>query len=182
MLNHVLGSNNEAYCAYLSNFHCNRTFNANLYIANRPTDARHAWTELHRGHPAITFNLNFIDSACGAEIALTLLHEGIHADVIRRLEAARYDLVSLRRDYPILAEYYISNDPDWHHEYMANEVFNGLVDAIEDLYPDRYTVRERNLMAWSGLHKTDAFKLSDYAINDIVSNQNSIRTACETCN
>lgn len=78
------------------------------------------------------------------------------------------------------------NDPDisgdWQHEYMANEWFDTLKDAIKDFYPSGYTEEQYNAITWSGLHGTNAFdENSGFTASQLTDIQDNLRSNCESC-
>ena len=174
----IVNSNNDLMCSTLANFFGATKINLNLYVQN--LNGQHGFTTiLDKGGFAISIDEDYITEACPIEILKTLLHEAIHAEILRRHNT--YTLDELDLMYPEMTSYL--NDPnvsDYHHEYMANEWFDELLSAVISFYPVGYTFEEYQSIVWSGLHDTDAFdensNMTTVELNEII---NSMRQNCD---
>lgn len=176
----LMESDNEVMCNTLSNFFGGSRFNLNLYILEY--QGGDGFTDIleNTGNIGITLNSNFVEEACPIEILKTILHESIHAEILRRFKS--YSIAELNQIFPDMMSYF--NNPnvnDFHHEYIAGEYFNQLVGALQDFYPNEYSVEELEVIVWSGLHGTNLFNQSSGITLSELNNQLSqIRNECTT--
>jgi len=170
----LIDSNDDLMCSTLSNFFGGSKLNLNLYVQN--LNGQNGFTDiLPSGNIAISLDSDYIEEACPVEILKTILHEAIHAEILRRMNA--YTLAQLEVMFPDMMQYF--NGPgDFHHEYMANERFDDLLNSVIQFYPG-FTIDEYEAMVWSGLHNTAAFDDSGITLSELVMTIDSMRENCD---
>lgn len=176
----IMESNNELMCNTLDNFIGDSDLDIVLYADPFISgDSRCGYAEplSNTSHPAVGIFINpdCIAEYCNAELLKTILHESIHAEIIRRIEVGPFS--DLEQLYPEMMSYY--DDPNFHHEYMASEWYSVLLSAIKDFFPEGFTEEEYEVMAWSGLQDTEAFSDSGYSLQDLQDVTNKMREKCE---
>lgn len=165
-------------CSTLSNFFGGTKINLNLYVQN--LIGQNGLTDiLPSGNIYISIDQGYIAEACPIEILKTILHEAVHAEILRRHKT--YTLAELEQIYPEMMAFF--NDPsvnDYQHEYMANEWLDELLDAVISFYPSGFSMEEYEAIVWSGLHNTEAFsQTSGMTITELNSTIGSIHQNCD---
>lgn len=96
------------------------------------------------------FNANCIEDRTALELAKTILHEGIHAELYRVVKPiGGYE--SLGPDnYPEIWEAYREHK-DWSHNYMADYYLDRLAEAISNYDSHNYSMDHYIALAWQGL-------------------------------
>ena len=176
----IIESDNELMCSTINNFYGPTKFNINLYVQD--LNGQNGVTNiLPSGNFSISIDIDFINEACTIEMLETILHEAIHAEILRRQNT--YTIAELEQMYPEMMIYF--NDPnisDFQHEYMANEWFDTLLNAVKEFYPNGYTEEQYQAIAWSGLHNTDAFdEGSGMTASQLTSILDDLREDCKPC-
>lgn len=105
-------------------------------------------------------------------VALTIIHELIHADILRKLATAnllakdsndRYTKIKngAKLSFPVIFNYYNKYPTQPHHSNMAENYINAMAKGLKvystltgKTHPDKFYED----MAWTGLHKTDVWK------------------------
>lgn len=174
----ILKFNDGLMCETLANFFDQSKKNLYLYIGTG--NGQNGYTggpDPKNGGYYIVLDSIFVNEACPVEIVKTLLHESIHAEILRRL--GTYSISELNVLYPDMMSY--KDDPkiiNFQHEYMANHWFDKLLDAIKAFYPG-LKQEEYKALVWLGLHKTEAFKNSGYTVEDLIRIRNNMRKNCD---
>lgn len=179
--NNIINSNSDVMCTTLSNFFGSSSYDLTFYVQDFQSNPAHAITDKldEGGGYYISLNQEYVNEACPIEILETILHEAIHAEILRRQDT--YTLAEQEQLYPEMMSYF--NDPnlsDWHHEYMANEWFDALLESVISFYPSGFTLAEYESIVWAGLHETSAFAqdsgMTETELNDQIE---LIRTNCD---
>lgn len=174
--NKIINSDNALMCSTLSNFFGNSDINLYLYVNDFGASTANGFTDiLDNGGFSISLDEGFVNEACPAEILKTILHEAMHAEILRRFKV--YTIAELNAIYPVMMSYY--NADDFHHEYMAAEMFGDLLGAVINFYPTQFTYEQYEAMTWSGLTGTVAFENSGLTASDIADTLEEMRMDCD---
>ncbi len=179
--NSILNSNNDIMCTTLSNFFGSSSYDIDFYVQDFPANPAQATTTTSdQGGGFVTqFNQDYVNEACPVELLETILHEAIHAEILRR--QFTYTLAEQEQLFPEMMLYL--TDPslsDWQHEYMANEWFDSLLEAVINFYPSGFTLDQYEAIVWGGLHETNAFEQNSGMTETELDNKiDLIRTNCD---
>ena len=87
------------------------------------------------------------------EMAATILHEGIHAEIYRYVDMHNKHLTG--EDRPLLLDYYLLSkgldNVDAQHQYMADKFVKPIAEAIRALDNSKYTLDYYMAFGWDGL-------------------------------
>jgi hypothetical protein len=121
----------------------------------------------------VTIAANVIDSLPSISVALTLLHEGIHAEIFRKLLSIHGPSNLNARNFPSLFNLWVGSR-EWEgfsHEFMANYYVNTMANAIKEYDNSKFGVEYYQALAWTGLKGTeyynDVTKVSAVKKNEI---------------
>tara|TARA_B110000908_G_C10088349_1_gene372798 strand:- start:75 stop:863 length:789 start_codon:yes stop_codon:yes gene_type:complete len=134
-------------------------------------------------------------------IALSFIHEMIHAEIYRKMLSAaqlgnlnsngwtiqqQIDFVNnLRNDFPGLYDYYYQRwHPNWGHQIMAQHYLDIIVSALSEYDNDQNSPETYEALAWIGLYDTISWNnLSpEQQQNHITNRQNFESNATDICN
>lgn len=147
---------NTLLCATLGNFMDTPDYDLRLYVGNHPQQCGRTLEEYPTGSGivAISFDVACIDDRSEIELAKTILHEGIHAEVYRVIQDLEGNLID-PEDEPYIWEQY-RNHKNWQHEYMANYYLDALADALSEYDDATYSMEHYRALAWQGLDEYDS--------------------------
>jgi hypothetical protein len=108
----------------------------------------------------LRLNKNAIDNLSSIEVALTLLHEGIHAEMYRKLLGINGTINLNINNFPSLFNMYAEykNDGQYQHQFMANYYIDIMSTALKQYDGNRFSLDYYQALAWEGLHGTDIWK------------------------
>ena len=92
----------------------------------------------------ITFNLSLIDDFCDVVLASTMLHEGIHAEIMRQNITGS----EMGSKVDIWNNWNNSNDD---HNNIANVYLPEIIASLKAIYGSTYSDIEYEAIAWAGL-------------------------------
>ena len=107
----------------------------------------------------VTIAANLIDSLPSISVALTLLHEGIHAEIFRKMLSIHGPSNLNARNFPSLFNLWVKSR-DWEgfsHEFMANYYVNIMANAIKEYDNNKFGQDHYKALAWSGLKGTEYY-------------------------
>ncbi|WP_443939818.1 hypothetical protein [Pedobacter sp. MW01-1-1] len=107
----------------------------------------------------LTIASNLIDSLPSISVALTLLHEGMHAEIYRKLLSIHGPNNLNAQNFPSLFNLWIRSR-EWEgvsHEFMANYYVNTIANALKEYDNSKFDIEYYKSYAWSGLKETDYF-------------------------
>jgi len=107
----------------------------------------------------ITVAANLIDSLPSITVATTLLHEGIHAEIYRKLLSIHGPNNLNAKNFPSLFNIWIKSR-EWEgvsHEFMANYYINTMANAIKQYDNNKFDFPYYAALAWSGLKQTEFY-------------------------
>lgn len=167
--------NSDIMCNLFNNFEGSTPMNLYLFSQDFGPSSANANTQPLSGGIGISFSQDYVEEACPIEIMSTFIHESLHADILRRLNAGISSLT------PEMLSYF--NNPEfesnWQHEYMAGEMVDELIFSIREMFPG-YSIQEYRAIVWRGLKNTDGFESSGLDIeSDINSVIYQLRQICD---
>lgn len=108
----------------------------------------------------LTLNENRIGNMSGIEVALTLLHEGIHAEIYRKLLSIHGPNQLNNMNFPsmfnLYSQYKLSEG--FSHEFIANYYIEIMCKVLRKYDDDKFSVEYYQALAWEGLHGTDVWE------------------------
>ncbi|NCP20573.1 MAG: hypothetical protein GW847_01080 [Zetaproteobacteria bacterium] len=102
----------------------------------------------------IKINGNTLQNRTVLELARTLIHETIHAEMYRKLRSVNYS-VSINDFLGIF--YYYSTYKNWQHQQMASNYRTTIVDMLKEFDNNQHTESFYSDLAWEGLQGTVAW-------------------------
>ncbi|KLT64713.1 hypothetical protein [Pedobacter sp. BMA] len=121
---------------------------------------------------------NVIDSLSSIQVAITLLHEGIHAEIYRKLLSINGPGNLNNQNFPSMFNLYqqYSISRGFSHEYMANYYVDIMANAIKEYDKSRFDIDYYKAIAWNGLKGTNYYEtsLTTQQKNEIETKKNSL--------
>ncbi|MCZ4245076.1 hypothetical protein [Pedobacter punctiformis] len=113
----------------------------------------------------LTLAENLIDNLSSIEVALTLLHEGVHAEVFRKLITIHGPSQLNNANFPTLFNLYTQYRANaaYDHEYIARFYVETIASALKEYDNNKFGIDYYQALAWHGLKGTDAYQ----ALTDI---------------
>jgi hypothetical protein len=124
----------------------------------------------------LTLNENVIGNLPSIVVALTLLHEGIHAEMFRKLLSlngpSNLDMDNFPSLFNMFAQYKNAGQgADYQHQFMANYYINIMSAALKQYDSSQYSLDYYQALAWEGLHGTDVWKNKSAADTVAINNK-----------
>jgi hypothetical protein len=124
----------------------------------------------------LILNENVIGNLPSIEVALTLLHEGIHAEMYRKLLSlngpSNLDMDNFPSLFNMFAQYKNAGQgADYQHQFMANYYINIMSAALKQYDSSQYSLDYYQALAWEGLHGTDVWKNKSAADTIAINNK-----------
>lgn len=155
----LVQDDNPLFCTTLSNFFGDSEFDLELTTAEF-IDEANAYTIMteSKNYIEIRFNQDNIENRCNISIHKTILHEGVHAEMYRKIKLiTEYENVN-PNDFSTLWEAYRSSK-QWSHDYMSIWYLDKIEIALKDIYGDQYTDEQYSAIAWEGLDEIEYERL-----------------------
>jgi sulfur relay (sulfurtransferase) DsrF/TusC family protein len=107
----------------------------------------------------ITLAENVIDNLTSLEVGLALLHEGVHAEIFRKLISIQGPSNLSNKNFPTLFNLYTQYkvNQGYTHEYMANHYVDLMASALGKFDNNKFTIDYYKAIAWFGLKGTAAY-------------------------
>lgn len=107
----------------------------------------------------ITLAENVINNLTSLEVGLALLHEGVHAEIFRKLISIQGPSNLSTNNFPTLFNLYTQYkvNQGYTHEYMANHYVDLIASALGKFDSNKFTIDYYKAIAWSGLKGTTAY-------------------------
>ncbi len=113
----------------------------------------------------LTLNKNIIGNLPSIEVALTLLHEGIHAEIYRKLLTIHGPSQLSNMNFPsmfnLYSQYKLSEG--FSHEFIANYYVDIMSAALRQYDNNHFGLDYYKALAWEGLDKTSVYIALDAA-------------------
>jgi hypothetical protein len=109
---------------------------------------------------SVMINEGLLNTNTALQAALTLLHEGIHAELFRLLLTIKGPSHLTGSDFPTLFKYYneYKGGQSPQHQLMAAHYISVLGKALQEFDGNKFTPEYYKSLAWDGLRETDAYK------------------------
>lgn len=101
----------------------------------------------------ITLNSRYLDLP-SLDIARTLLHEAIHAEMKRKIASVGGEITT--KNFPGIYDYYTryGREGDWSHQQMAAHYINTIVNGLQEYDNNQHSESFYESIAWKGLQGT----------------------------
>jgi len=105
---------------------------------------------------------NVLDDLSSIEVATALLHEGIHAEIYRKLLSIHGPSNLNNQNFPSMFNMYqqYSISQGFSHEYMANYYVEIMANAIKEYDKSKFGIEYYKAIAWNGLKGTNYYETS----------------------
>jgi hypothetical protein len=105
---------------------------------------------------------NILDNLSSIEVATALLHEGIHAEIYRKLLSIHGPSNLDNQNFPSMFNMYqqYSISQGFSHEYMANYYVEIMANAIKEYDKSKFGIEYYKAIAWNGLKGTNYYETS----------------------
>ncbi|MGB4776450.1 MAG: hypothetical protein WBP45_14835 [Daejeonella sp.] len=104
----------------------------------------------------LTLNENKINNIPSIEVALTLLHEGIHAEIFRKILSIHGPSHLNIDNFPSLFNMY-AQYKGYQHEFIANYYVDIMGNALKQYDNNKFDMDYYKALAWRGLEGTDVY-------------------------
>jgi hypothetical protein len=104
----------------------------------------------------LTLNENVIGNSPSIEVALTLLHEGIHAEIFRKILSINGPSNLNMDNFPSLFNMF-AQYKGYQHEFLANYYIDIMGAALKKYDSSQFTLDYYKALAWEGLEGTDVY-------------------------
>jgi hypothetical protein len=118
----------------------------------------------------VTIAKNLIDNLSSLEVALTLVHEGIHAEIFRKLITIHGPSQLNNMNFPSLFNLYTQYKANaaYDHEYIARFYVETIASTLKQYDNNKFGDDYYKALSWTGLKGTDAYNnLTDAEKYDI---------------
>ncbi len=106
----------------------------------------------------IIINEYFIPSNASLDIARTLLHEAIHAELRRKVDSIG-GLENLNEDnFPGIYDYYRRHVKNWSHEQMAEHYRETILNGMKEFDQNSHANSFYDALSWRGLESTTSWQ------------------------
>jgi len=107
----------------------------------------------------LTIASNLIDSLPSISIGLALLHEGIHAEIYRKLLSIHGPNNLNATNFPSMFNMYLQYNLEkgFSHEFMANYYVNTIATALRQYDNNKFDIEYYKAYAWTGLKETNYY-------------------------
>lgn len=132
----------------------------------------------------LRLNENVMASASSLQIALTLIHEGIHAELYRKLLSVHGPSGLTITNFPSLFDLYNSDAEvsGFQHEYMAKWYVNLIAKSLATFDGGKSTMASYEALAWQGLAGTQVWKSKSLSERTGLTNQANALLSQQTSN
>ncbi len=107
----------------------------------------------------LTLNQNKIDNMPSIEVALTLLHEGVHAEIYRKLLSIHgpnnLNTMNFPSMFNLYSQYKLADG--FSHEFIANYYIDIMGNALKQYDNNKFDIDYYKALAWRGLEGTDVY-------------------------
>jgi len=102
---------------------------------------------------------NVIQNQSSIEVAFTLLHEGIHAEIYRKLLSIHGPSNLNNMNFPSMFNLYqqYKLTQGFSHEYMANYYVNIMANALKEYDNNKFDIGYYKALSWGGLNETNYY-------------------------
>lgn len=122
----------------------------------------------------LTLNESIIDSLSSIEVAFTLLHEGIHAEIFRKLLSIHGPSNLNSQNFPSLFEAYRIHN-NYQHEFIANYYTDIIGTALWEYDNKKFDLSFYKAYSYNGLERTITYTtFSTTKKSDIASKTTSL--------
>lgn len=125
----------------------------------------------------ITLAENIINNLSSIEVATALLHEGIHAEIFRKLISVQGPGNLSNSNFPTLFNLYhlYTVNQGYQHEFIANYYVTLMSNALKQYDNNKFNIEYYEALAWSGLKGTTAYaNLSSTKKAEMISKEASL--------
>lgn len=117
----------------------------------------------------ITLNSEELNNVPALQVALTLLHEGVHAEIFRKLLSIQGPSNLNNVNFPTLFQYYVDyGSGGMQHAYMADHYINILGNALWEFDGKLFSLDHYKALSWQGLHRTNVFLNKSQSEKDLI--------------
>jgi len=118
----------------------------------------------------VTIAKNLIDNLSSLEVALTLVHEGMHAEILRKLITIHGPSQLNNMNFPSLFNLYTQYKANatYSHEFIARYYVETITYTLKQYDNNKFGDDYYRALSWTGLKGTDVYNnLTDAEKNDI---------------
>lgn len=126
----------------------------------------------------LTINQSRVPNMSSIEVALTLLHEGLHAQIYQKLLLIHGPAKLNNLNFPGLFKAYQDYAQGGvQHQYIAQNYITSLSTALRTFDNNKFELKYYEALAWNGLEGTESFKALKQSDKDNIDNNRKLLVA-----